>query len=84
MGLDARKPVFGGLRTKKAQSDQRLCFSLFEKYHIETCNKRNFSFLASLCSRGDCFESCLVGNNEYRFSCDAAQMSCTVVICLGL
>ena len=28
MGLDARKLVFGGLRTTKAQSDQRLCYSI--------------------------------------------------------
>ena len=37
MGLDARKPVFGGLRTTQAQtdvqSDQHLCYSLFGKYH---------------------------------------------------
>ena len=26
MGLDARKLVFGGLRTREAQSDQRLCY----------------------------------------------------------
>ena len=32
------------------QSDQRLCFSLFEKYHIQTCCKQNFNFLASHCS----------------------------------
>ena len=28
MGLDARKLVFGGLRTTKAQSDQRLSYSI--------------------------------------------------------
>ena len=33
-----------------AQSDQRLCYSNFGKYHILACYKRNFSFLASLCS----------------------------------
>ena len=27
-----------------AQSDQRLCFSHFEKYHIQTCYKQNFKF----------------------------------------
>ena len=38
---DARKPVFCGLQTTKAQtslpifqSDQRLCYSCFGKYHI--------------------------------------------------
>ena len=57
LGLDSRKPVFGGLRTTKAQTsctsaqtDQRLCHSFFGKYHIKTCDKRNFIFLASLCS----------------------------------
>ena len=33
-----------------AQSDQRLCYSRFGKNHIKACYKRNFSFLASLCS----------------------------------
>ena len=33
-----------------AQSDQRLCFSRFGKYHIQTCYKRNFNFLASPCN----------------------------------
>ena len=28
MGIDARKPVFGGLRTTQAQTGQRLCYSL--------------------------------------------------------
>ena len=37
MSLDARKPVFGGLRTTSAQSDQRLCYSLFGKYVMLTC-----------------------------------------------
>ena len=34
MGLDARKLVFGGLRTTKAQSDQRLCYRLLETRNI--------------------------------------------------
>ena len=49
LGLDARKPVFGGLSTTKvrvcqqqrrrpacayAQTDQHLCYSLIGKYHI--------------------------------------------------
>ena len=33
-----------------AQTDQRLFYSLIEKYHISTCYERNFNFLASLCS----------------------------------
>ena len=32
------------------QSDQRLCYLLFEKYHIKACYKQNFNFLASPCS----------------------------------
>ena len=56
MGLDMRKPVFGGLRTTKvqtstsAQTDQRLCYSLIGKPHIYTCYKGNLAFLDSLCS----------------------------------
>ena len=36
MGLEARKPVFGGLQTTKAyaQSDQRLCCSLNGKNNV--------------------------------------------------
>ena len=33
-GLVVTKPVFGVLRTTKAQTDQRLCYSLIGKYHI--------------------------------------------------
>ena len=58
MGLDARKPVFGGCQQHRcrpacpsAQSDQHLCFSVFGKYHIQTCYKRNFNFLPSLCKQ---------------------------------
>ena len=32
------------------QSDQRLCYSLIEKYHMKTCYKKNINFLASLYS----------------------------------
>ena len=31
-----------------AQSDQRLCVSLIEKYHMLTCYTRNFNLLAIL------------------------------------
>ena len=34
MGLDVRKPVFGGLQTTKVQTSQRLYYSLIRKYHI--------------------------------------------------
>ena len=33
-----------------AQSDQRLCYLRYGKYHFKACYKRNFIFLASLCS----------------------------------
>ena len=56
-----------------AQSDQRLCNSLSGKYHMYTCYRRNFNSLASLCSWGDWFETCLVGNPKDRFSRDVAH-----------
>ena len=34
----------------------------FGKFVILTCYKRNFNFHASLCSWGDWFDSCFVGN----------------------
>ena len=40
-----------------AQSDQRLCYSFFGKYHIWFCYKRNFNFPAGLYSWWDWFES---------------------------
>ena len=88
MGRDLRKPVFGGLRTTQAQirlrrrrpacasaqSDQRLCYSLIVKYHIQAWYKRNFNFLASLCGWTGWFESHYVGNPEDKFSRVAAQI----------
>ena len=59
-----------------AQSDQRLCYSLFGKYHINACYKWNFNFLASHCSWAGWFESHFVGNPEDRFSHVAAQLLC--------
>ena len=56
-----------------AQSDQRLRYSRFVKYHTKACYKRNFIFLASLCSWAGWFESLFVGNPEDRFSRDEAQ-----------
>ena len=49
------------------QSDQHLCYSLIEKYHILTCYKRNFIFLASLCCWEDWFESRFFRNPEDKF-----------------
>ena len=57
-----------------AQSDQRLWYSRFEKYHTLACYKRNFIFLASLCSWAGWFESHLVGNPKDRFCRDEAQI----------
>ena len=49
-----------------AQSDQRLCCSLFGKYHMKTCYRWSINFLASLCSWGDWFETRFVGHSEDR------------------
>ena len=35
---------------------------------------QNSTFLASLCSLGDCFESHFVGKPEYRFCCNEAHL----------
>ena len=81
MGLDARKPVFGGLRTTQAQASLRFravwsapLLIAFGKYHIKASYKRNFNFLASLCSWAGWSESHFVGNPEDRFSCYKAQI----------
>ena len=63
-------------RFASAQFDQRLCYSLTGKYHISTCFKQNFNFLASLCSWRDWFETSFVRHQEDRFSRDEAQMVC--------
>ena len=55
------------------QSDQRLCYSCFIKYNIEASYKRNFIFLASLCSWTGWLESHLVGNREDRFCREEAH-----------
>ena len=47
------------------QSDQRLCYSLFGKYHIYILLQSEF--LAILCRLGDWFEFCFVRNPEDRF-----------------
>ena len=58
-----------------AQTGQRLCYSLFGKYHIyKTCYKQKFNFLASLCSWGVWFESHFVETPEDRFSREEAHM----------
>ena len=75
MGLNARKPVFGGLRTTQAQTSLRiradwsapLFFAYPEVSYLDLL-RLIFQFLASLCSLGDWFETCFVGNPEDRFS----------------
>ena len=61
-----------------AQTDQGLCYSVFGKYHILTCYKRNSDFLASLCSLGGWFESHFLDNPEDRFSCLAPLVMSTM------
>ena len=56
-----------------AQSDQRLCFSLFEKYHMCSWYRWNFNFLASLCSWEEWFETRFVGSPKDRFCRDEAH-----------
>ena len=77
--------IFGPQRRKNClqknclrglQTDQRLCHSCFGKYHIYTCYKRNFHFLANLCSVGDLFEYHFIGNLEDRFCRIGAHMHC--------
>ena len=52
----------------------RRLISASVNYHILTCYKQIFNFLASLCSSGDWFESCFVGNHKDRFCRDAAHV----------
>ena len=86
MGLVARKPVFGGLRTTKAQTSLRiravwsapLLFALFWKHHIQAYYKRNLKYQASLCSWGEWLSLALSQTLEDRFSYDEAQMIITL------
>ena len=57
-----------------AQSDQRLCYSLFGKYHILPCFKQNFTILASLYSWRDWFKSRFFWNPKDRVSCVEAHI----------
>ena len=70
-GLDARKPVFGGLlyqRHRPACTVWSPPFYLFiGKYHFKTCYKRNFTILASLCSSAGWFWYDLMGNLKDSF-----------------
>ena len=68
MGLNARKPVFGGMQTTKVQTDQHLCFIPFWKVSYQNLiHAIFFNFLASLCSWGDWFETSFVRKLKERF-----------------
>ena len=58
-----------------AQSDQCLCYSLSGEQSSQACFMQNSTFLASLCSWGDWFESHFVGNHEDRFCRDEAHIN---------
>ena len=81
MGLDVRKPVFGGLGTTQAQTCLHICAVwsaplLFAFLKVQYVNfyRWNLNFLASLCSWGDWFETRFVRNPEDRFSRDEAHI----------
>ena len=66
------------------QFDQRLCYLLIGKYHIQTCYKLKFNSKASLCSWAGRYEFHFFGNPEDRFCCDGAhiiQVFCTLFLC---
>ena len=56
------------------QSDQRLSYSLSEKYHIKTCYKRNVTVLVNLCSSAGWFVYDLVRNPEDSYFCIMAKI----------
>ena len=79
LGSSPRKPVFGVYEQHRparasSQSDQHLCYSLFEKYKIKNLLQVKFRFLASLCSLEEWFESRFVRNPKDRFSRDEAHL----------
>ena len=67
MGFNTWKPVFGVCKQSRRRLSQLLCYLPFGQYHILTCYKRNFNFLASLCSWGDWFESHFVRTPKTDF-----------------
>ena len=76
MGLEARKPVFSGLRTTKAQTSLRiravwsapLLFAYWKESYLNLLQAEFFNILANLRSWGDWFEFHFIGNSEDRFS----------------
>ena len=75
-----REKCLRGLRTTKAQSGQRPCYLLNGKYYSWTFYKRNFIFLASICSWAGWFESHFLGQPEDRFCRNEAQISLPCLI----
>ena len=87
MGLLAKKKLTLHANIKgtdqPAQSDQRLCYMLSDKYYDPTCCNQNFNILASLRSWADWFESHLVRNPKEVFSCDKDRMLCVLLFVSG-
>ena len=92
MGLDARKPVFGGLPTTKAQTSlciravwsAPLLFAYKKVSYLDVLwAKFQDEFLACLGSWGDWFETRFVRNPEDRFSRSEAHMWWTIKTVLG-
>ena len=80
MGLYARIPVFGRLRTKQVQTSLHSLISAFFIRFLKSiiCKLATGEisyFLESLCSWGDWFESPFVGNPEDSFCRDEVHMS---------
>ena len=75
MGLVARKPVFGGLRSTQAQTSLRIC-AVWSAHLLFAYWKVSYQdlLLASLYSLGDWFESHFVGNPEDRFCRNEAHI----------
>ena len=82
MGLNARKPVFGGgggWRGGGGETTKRIC-AVWTAPLLITFSKEaylnlwNFNFLASLWSWADWFECRFVRTPEDKFSCDEAHM----------
>ena len=88
LGLVARKPVFGGLRTTQAQTSLHiraywsapLLFTYWKVSYL-TLLQAKFNILAILCSWGDWFDSRFVEYPEDRFSRDEAQFYKSKVGC---
>ena len=84
IGPRRSKTCSPGLRTMNAQTSLRISafiIRLHESIISKICYKQNFDFLASLCSRGDWFESRFVGKLSRRDSDSLIrheQLSCLI------